>query len=231
MTPAACTRCGAPLDKGARFCRVCGEAIGTPTIAASVTRAVAQSAPSEATAPDRSRSRPPWTAIGLFAVASAVVGLAAVLLVGTLGDDPTAETFTTQKERASTATTITTAPIATTTTLPVTGPMTPTESAALLEPRSGWITLVASKDQASFVLGDVLNDADARSARGLGAVNVLDSSRYSPESLRCCYWIEYLGPYTTRAGAQAVCDDLHARGLATPGEEGCYTKESPLIPA
>ena len=80
----------------------------------------------------------------------------------------------------------------------------------------------------SETLDQALADADSKRARGFGAVNVLDSARYSQASLSCCYWIEHLGPFNTRDEADAACTDLKARGLAPDGNGDCYSKSNPL---
>lgn len=238
--PDQCSQCGTPLDKGARFCRSCGAVVAeagsnvldSPTLPG-ITPSGASTASLAGELPSGGR-KPPWVAIALFAVAAAVVALAAVLLLG--GSDGTSKTKTSGTRRhtttssTTTSSTTTTSTSTTTTTAP---PPTTTRgdgSAAYLFPQSGWITLVASLNKGSTSLDRAISDANARRARGMGEVNVLDSDRYSSASLNPGLWIEYLGPYSTRIEGDAVCNDLHARGLVAAGDRGCYTKPNPLIP-
>ncbi|MSO37257.1 MAG: hypothetical protein EXQ69_03285 [Acidimicrobiia bacterium] len=217
MTLTACAQCGTIPSKGTRFCRDCGVAVTAAT-----------------ETPIPPGRNPPWIVFGLFAVALAVVGLAAVLLVTRSSDSSKSEKFHIRKSTPTSPTSVTTTvnvPILPT--LP--SPAIPTTralsgSSAFLFPQSGWITLVASLDKRTTSLDHAISDANARRSRGVGLVNVLDSDQYSDESLRPGLWIEYLGPHATRAEGDAACNDLHLRGLAAPGTSGCYTKPNPLFP-
>lgn len=213
--PQRCPACLATVEPGQQYCLACGERL----------------TPGDPLVPRGARPAAAIIALGLLLLLIGGLGIAYGF---TRGNDTTTSAATTTHVVTTTGPsappTASSAPVPTFTSVPATtfssttvptfstAPTPPPTTTALVEKNDwpsgtdGWAVLLMSRSTQQYDYAYITQQKTAAEDKGISNAGVLNSDDFP--TLNPGYWVLYMGPYTSRAAAQAAVPTAVAGGYS-----------------